>query len=294
MKKFVTTLFLLLNTICSFSQNKSELSFQLPALPDTLRTVEARFNFVVENYWCNFDFADTAYIDSRVAEEALVNYIDLLCRLPLQKSEQYLNGFLEKTAAEIKMQKYMNNTLRRYLVNYDSPMRNDALYIAAAKYLSSKALDEIDKFNAIQDLNLLTINPVGSIATNFLFTLPNGEEKELKSIESRYTIILFYNPGCRSCSQILEAVKCSESINDSLNKGETTLLALNAHDDSYMWREFISNTPDKWINGYDKGMKLISENIYDLRELPIFYLLDSGGKIMLKDAPFTTIEEFFK
>lgn len=107
-------------------------------------------------------------------------------------------------------------------------------------------------------------------------------------------MLLFYNPDCRSCSAVIDAVKQSSIINGSLESGRLKLLALCTQDDSPSWRRFAESSPVTWTNGYDKGMQLITESIYDLRVLPVFYLLDSNKEVLLKDVPFSKVEEYLK
>lgn len=285
---------LLLGSANCISQEKISRKFELPSIPDTLRTIESRFNYVVDNYWNRFDFSDTFQIETKETEEALVNYLDLISRLSAGKGQVHLADLMKKASANSLMQEYINKLARKYLVNYDSPMRNDLLYMGAAKYLARTATDETLKYNAIQDTTMLSLNQPGTKATEFQFTTPTGEIKRISDIQGKYTVLLFYNPDCKSCSQILEATKRSEIIHKSLEEEKTTLVAIYPQDDSYIWRKYIETVPDKWINGCDNGMTLISEVMYDLRVLPVFYLLDSNKKIVLKDVPLRTIEEFFK
>ena len=285
---------LLLGSANCISQEKTSRKFELPSIPDTLRTIESRFNYVVDNYWNRFDFSDTFHIETKETEEALVNYLDLISRLSVGKGQVHLADLMKKASANSLMQEYINKLARKYLVNYDSPMRNDLLYMGAAKYLARTATDETLKYNAIQDTTMLSLNLPGTKATEFQFTTPTGEIKRISDIQGKYTVLLFYNPDCKSCSQILEATKRSEIIHKALEEENTTLVAIYPQDDSYIWRKYIETVPDKWINGCDNGMTLISEVLYDLRVLPVFYLLDSNKEVVLKDVPLRTIEEFFK
>jgi hypothetical protein len=294
MKKTAAFIIFLCATICCHAQSKGELSFRLPQLPDSLQTVEQRFHFVVDNYWGNFDFSDTLYVNARVTEEALVNYIDLLMRLPHAKGKEYMHKFLARTSAGVEMQNYMGELLRRYLVNYDSPMRNEKLYLCVAEYLGKNAIDITVKYNAIHDLSLLALNPEGAVAADFKYTLASGEHKRMHMLEAPYTLLLFYNPDCRSCSTIIGAVRESSIINGMLESGRLKLLAMCTQDDSPSWRRFVASSSAGWTNGYDKGMQLISEGIYDLRVLPVFYLLDSNKEILLKDVPLSKIEVYLK
>lgn len=296
MKRLIFAILLLTAWATCYSQNGGPQQFRLPSVPDTIRTVEGRFNYVVGNYWANFNFSDTLFLEipERACEMALVNYADLLSRLPLAKSAPYLEYFLAKASANAAMQNHMAGLLRKYLVNYDSPLRNHELYICAAEYLKENALDEITRYNAMQDAHLLSLNPQGSVAADFTYFLPDSTVARMHGVESPYTLLFFYNPNCRSCQGIIEALKTSTAINGALETGALTLLAIYTQDDSPVWREFIKETPQGWTNGCDNGMKLISENIYDLRNLPVFYLLDSKKRILLKDLPLSQIEKHFK
>ncbi len=296
MKRLIFAILLLTAWATCYSQNGGPQQFRLPSVPDTIRTVEGRFNYVVGNYWTNFNFSDTLFLEipERACEMALVNYADLLSRLPLAKSAPYLEDFLAKASANAAMQNHMAGLLRKYLVNYDSPLRNHELYICAAEYLKENALDEITRYNAMQDAHLLSLNPQGSVAADFTYFLPDSTVARMHGVESPYTLLFFYNPNCRSCQGIIEALKTSTAINRALETGALTLLAIYTQDDSPVWREFIKETPQGWTNGCDNGMKLISESIYDLRNLPVFYLLDSKKRILLKDLPLSQIEKHFK
>lgn len=285
---------LLLGSANCFSQEKASRKFELPSIPDTLRTIESRFNYVVDNYWNRFDFSDTFRIETKETEETLVNYLDLISRLSAGKGQVHLADLMKKASANSLMQEYINKLARKYLVNYDSPMRNELLYVGAARYLAENATDPTLKYNAIQDTTMLSLNLPGTKATDFQFTTPTGEIKKISDVQGKYTVLLFYNPDCKSCSQILEATKESEIMHRALEEENTTLVAIYPQDDSYIWRKYIETVPDKWINGCDNGMTLISEVLYDLRVLPVFYLLDYNKEVVLKDVPLKTIEEFFK
>lgn len=285
---------LLLGSANCFSQEKVSRKFELPLIPDTLRTIESRFNYVVDHYWNRFDFSDTFRIETKETEEALVNYLDLISRLPVGKGQEHLADLMKKASVNSLVQEYINKLTRKYLVNYDSPMRNELLYVGGARYLAENATDPTLKYNAIQDTTMLSLNQPGTKATEFQFTTPTGEIKRISDIQGKYTVLLFYNPDCKSCSQILEATKESEIIHRALEEENTTLVAIYPQDDSYIWRKYLETVPDKWINGCDNGMTLISEVLYDLRVLPVFYLLDYNKEVVLKDVPLKTIEEFFK
>ena len=293
--RILIPLFLFL-TGTAFSQNMAGQQFSLPQIPDSLRTVEERFHYVVKNYWQSFSFTDTSYLQTgeRAVEEALVNYTDLLSRLPLEKSGEYLKDFLRKTSANAGVQNHMNGLLRKYLVNYDSPLRNHELYICAAEYLKEHAPDEITRYNAMQDASLLGRNPQGAKATDFAYMLPDKTMHNMYDVAAKYTLLFFYTPGCSSCTYVTSRLKGSEIVGNMVQQGALAVLAVCTQDDTPSWRRYLEDIPNNWINGCDKGMSLTVEGVYDLRVPPVLYLLDANKKILLKDVPFAQIEEYLK
>ena len=90
--------------------------FTLPAIPDTLQTVESRSSYLVAHYWDRFSFADSLQFMNQ--PEASVT----------------LNGFL-----------FFYNTLEKYLYDATSPMRNEALFIPVLqKMMASNKLNDDD------------------------------------------------------------------------------------------------------------------------------------------------------
>lgn len=296
MKARILILLLLFLAGPAFSQNMEGQQLSLPQIPDSLRTVEERFHYVVKNYWQSFSFTDTSYLQTgtRAVEEALVNYTDLLSRLPLEKSGEYLKEFLRKTSANAVVQNHMNGLLRKYLVNYDSPLRNHDLYICAAEYLKEHAPDEITRYNAMQDASLLGRNPQGAKATDFAYMLPDKTMHNMYDVAAKYTLLFFYTPGCSSCTYVTSQLKGSEIVGNMVQQGALAVLAVCTQDDTPSWRRYLEDIPNNWINGCDKGMFLTIEGVYDLRVPPVLYLLDANKKILLKDVPFAHIEEYLK
>ena len=296
MKARILILLLLFLAGPAFSQNMEGQQFSLPQIPDSLRTVEERFHYVVKNYWQSFSFTDTSYLQTgkRAVEEALVNYTDLLSRLPLEKSGEYLKEFLRKSSANAGVQNHMSGLLRKYLVNYDSPLRNHDLYICAAEYLKEHAPDEITRYNAMQDASLLGRNPQGAKATDFAYMLPDKTMHNMYDVAAKYTLLFFYTPGCSSCTYVTSQLKGSEIVGNMVQQGALAVLAVCTQDDTPSWRRYLEDIPNNWVNGCDKGMSLTINGVYDLRVPPVLYLLDANKKILLKDVPFAQIEEYLK
>lgn len=270
--------------------------FTLPEVPVMLQSPEDRLDFVVRHYWDCFDFTDTAYIHvPDVTEQALVDYMDLLVRVPSALSDSCLTGVLRQASQERRMLGYFASTLRRYLFDPNSPLRNEELYGPVGRFLASSPLvDEAVRSRAAHDLKLIGMNRVGSLAADFVYTLPSGAQKRMHDLRSPYTLLLFYNPDCHGCAETLAAMKASAVLNGADVARQVKILAFYPDEDHDIWMKHRNEIPDGWVNSYDKELVVLSEERYDLKAMPTLYLLDKDKKVLLKDASVKEIEDYFQ
>lgn len=275
---------------------KKELAFTLPEVPVMLQSAEDRLAFVIQHYWEHFDFKDTAYIHApEVTEQALVNYVDLLQRVPMEFSDSCLTKTLTAAGAEEKMFNYFAETLRRYLFDPNSPIRDEELYEPVGRFLATSPLvDEATQSRARHDLKLIGMNRVGALATDFVYTLPSGAQKRMHDLRSPYTLLLFYNPDCHGCAETLAAMKSSPVLNRPDMMKQIKILAFYPDEDKEVWDKHQDEIPSSWINSYDKDLTVLTKELYDLKAMPTLYLLDKDKKVLLKDVSVGTVEKYFE
>ena len=123
----------------SVNDDNKSLTFTLPEVPIMLQSPEDRLNFMVQHYWDHFNFKDTAYIHvPDITEQALVDYMDLLNRVPSSLSDSCLIRIMQQASQEKKMFGYFVEIFRRYLFDPNSPLRNEELYEPVCRFLSDR------------------------------------------------------------------------------------------------------------------------------------------------------------
>ncbi|WP_368350996.1 DUF5106 domain-containing protein, partial [Phocaeicola dorei] len=144
----------------SVNDDNKSLTFTLPEVPIMLQSPEDRLNFMVQHYWDHFNFKDTAYIHvPDITEQALVDYMDLLNRVPSSLSDSCLIRIMQQASQEKKMFGYFVEIFRRYLFDPNSPLRNEELYEPVCRFLSASSLtDEAARSRAQHDLKLIGMN----------------------------------------------------------------------------------------------------------------------------------------
>lgn len=298
---------LLVISLCCFScsgqqknestiEAKKERGFQLPEVPVMLDTPEARATFVCEHFWDNFDFADTAYIHlPDITEQAIVNFMDLMPRVPKELSEKAMVILYQKAAPHSPMLWHFWETMSRYWKDANSPVRNEEMFIRLCKSVESvPQVEEVLKQRASFARRLAEKNRVGQSAIDFTYTLASGKQGRMYGLKADYTLLFFYNPDCHTCMEIKNAMKQSSRLKEWVSSGKMKVLTLYPDEDVALWRSHLNELSNEWVNGYDKGQVLTHELLYDLSAIPSFYLLDKDKKVLLKDVDWNQVMQFFE
>lgn len=278
----------------STSVQKKELKFIMPIVPDELVVPLDRANYLVIHYWDNFDFSDTAYIHlPSITEQAMADYIEILPHANKDTASNSIKNTLIKAEINNDMRSYFLDIYNKYLYDPNSPLRNEEFYIPVLSYiLESEKTNETDKERADFKLKMLLKNRIGEKATNFTYTLASGKTGTLYDIKSEYTIVLFYNPDCHACAELIKAIKGSNIINEKLENKSITILSFYPDADLEIWKKHLNDIPSLWINGYDKKQIVQNKRLYDLKAIPTLYLLDSNKQIILKDVDFYVLQKW--
>ncbi len=307
--KFYAVLFLLILTSCKESRkneqpvkstlqhNTKNIVFVLPEIPAMLTTNEQRTHFLATHYWNNYPFADTTLLNSSFDfEQIWANYINLLLCVDTKTAAESLKKTLKKASESKQVFTQFIEMSEKYLYDPNSPTRREELYIPVLEtMIKSKVLTDTEKIRPQNLLKLAMKNRIGQRALNFTFTKQSGQTQTLYSVQAGYTLLLFYEPDCNSCTQAISELQQLETINAYTQNGTLKVLAIYADEEEMeAWKKQLPSMPDKWTVGYDKGMIIKSNNLYDLKASPTMYLLDENKKVLLKDVTTVWIEKFLQ
>lgn len=280
----------------AIEQTVKKRGFQFPEIPVMLTDPDQRAIFVANHYWDHFDFRDTVYIHlPDITEQAAVNFMDLLQRIPQEEALSAVRKLAEKASAEPVMLKYFWDTLYRYWHDPNSPMKNEDMFILLCKGMEqTPQVGEYLMARAAYFRKMAEKNRTGMKAADFVYTLASGKQGRLHGIKADYTLVFFYDPDCETCSEIKQMMKASQLLEGMTASGQMKVLTIYPETDIDLWKERLYEMSDKWINGYDKGQVLTLEQRYDLSSIPSFYLLDKDKKVVLKDADWSQVLHFFE
>lgn len=262
-------------------------AFPYPAMPDTLRTVPERAQYLMRHYWDGIDFGDTTLIQRQnVTEIGFVNFIDLLPRVDSVFAAEGVAAFGRRVYSEgvpHTVRAYYADLASRYLDSQDSPMRNERSYIMLLEALASAVCntDNVTADGYRYLVSNLRKNQTGHRAADFKLVDRKGNRRTLYGLESEYTVLFFYDPDCDNCHRI-----AAQLANEPLLVSDQRIkvLAIYADADTDAWKAHSAPFPQTWTDGHSPDGEVASRQIYFIRSFPSIYLLDSQKRVILKDV----------
>ena len=287
-------IYILLLWATTASVCEAQRTFEMAEIPSSLTKPAERAIYLVNHYWDKFDFRDTAYIhEPRITEQAFVNYLDLANHVPADTMKLSIKCLTRQAERDSLMLQYFAELMEKYLYSADSPLKNEELLIPALECLATSAiLSDVDRLRPAYLLELVGKNRKGTRAANFSGKLSNGENIDLYGLKHSYTLLLFYDPDCQDCRELIRRLASSPLIDKLIKSGRLALLAVYPDKDAEAWNAYSSLIPEEWPNVYDPDLTIKNEELYDLKATPLLYLLDAEKKVLLKDATLPQVEAF--
>lgn len=195
----------------------------------------------------------------------------------------FLNG-MKRDARALSM---VDSLANLYLNNPASPVRDENGYIAYLEsLLSLDSIPENIREIGEESLRIAMLNRPGTLATDFRYLDRNGTKHSLHETIAEELLLVFYDPECTHCSEILESIAQDSNISESIATGKMKVLAIYAEGKRDVWEKTKMEMPLQWIVGYDLS-DILDNDLYDLPAMPTIYLLDKNKKVKIKDAMIT-------
>lgn len=265
-------------------------SYSLPQLPSMITDEQGAKEYLMLNYWDNFDFADTSLIGKDSTEIFFSRYISLLDGS--EAAQNGLDSFLKKITSSVGNQYYYISLFQKYFDHPNSPVRDESRYIEVLqRFLLQKGVDSLLYARCSGDLQIALKNRPGDMAEDIpLLIKGQGRDKKssLYNVDGEYLLLYFNNPDCYECARTTAFL--TDGIGELLDSVGVKILSVYTGEDAQLWRQTIY--PNSWICGYDYTRAVDNLGVYHLKAIPTIYLLDSSKRVILKDCTPDRLFEF--
>lgn len=263
-------------------------------------------DYVLAHFWDSF-LADTlssfrcdssyiAGVEQKLFATQLASYLSILETVPLEKAKGSISSFFSK------IEKYQHSVpasnlfdivceaVEYYLYDPNSEIRDEDLYLPfiTGRCASSLTPDSL-RVSLGFAARMCTLNQKGTKAADFRFVDASGRIHSLYGEKAPATILVFVNPGCHACEELVDPLGAPEIV-QLTESGLLKIIGVYIDEDIAAWKAESGSLPAHWINGYDPDFIIRKDLIYGVRAIPSIYLLDEDKTVILKDAP---VEKLF-
>jgi len=251
--------------------------------PDSLKWV-MNYNFMVAHYWDNFNFSQPGLIRSPLIDSRLdVYFKNTLLQIP----DSFLRptfALIEKSKANEEMYRYISlNRLNDAITS--EVMGMDKMFVAIAEkyflngmgaWLDSTALAKVKEKVRVTKPNL-----IGNLAPELKLPDSEGMFYSLRQMNSKYTILLFWEPNCSHCKKTVPQLY--KDLYLPLKDKGIDIYAVCTQNKKEEWMKAIAEYKIyDWTNVWDPSVTSNFHSLYDVFSTPVIYILDQTKHIIAK------------
>ncbi len=301
---FVVCIFIvsLLTMACSSKGNSSgdntsldstSMELPLPNVPKNLVTPTDRAQYILLHFWDKMNFRDTIRShDKEFMERNFVNFLSLFPHANFEDLSPAVKNLLQQSFKDQQSFDIIEDLAEKYLFDAGSPMRGENYYIIfLEETLKLPHLQKDKRLRPESQLKTVMKNRPGSKATNFTYLTREGKRSTLYNTKANMLMLVFYDPECSHCTDILKSLDESIIINEVIELGDLSVLAVYTEGKRDVWDSTKASMPKNWTVAIDES-SIVDKGLYDLPAMPIIYLLDSDKNVLLKDPTEETLESY--
>ncbi|MFR1272982.1 MAG: DUF5106 domain-containing protein [Parabacteroides merdae] len=262
--------------------------FVMPDIPQGLTEPEKRAGYLAIHYWDNLNPPLLrAAEDSLTMEQAYVDFLTIIPEVEKTVADKAVYNLLEKSRITKEAYAFVLELATKYLYEADSPLENEEMLLPYLQYAADSArADDYIRMRADFLLERVQKNRPGAKASDFQYITRDNKKRNLWSVKAEKLLLIFYDPECQHCMEIISQIIHDSDISDRLNNGKLKILAIYTEGNENVWEANKNRLPANWSVGKDIS-GIIDNELYDLKAMPTLYLLDKDKQVLMKDLDIT-------
>ena len=265
------------------------------------------YNYFKSHFWDGVNLWDGRLAYTPFFEEKLDKYFNQLV-VPhpdtVIKEIDRILGFasISEEMSRFLLVKFINRYLNQKY------MWEDAVFVHLyEKYFSQKTypwLNEAGKKTITERAYSLMANILGAPASDIELNDLNNKPASLYNIKAPYTIVVFWDPTCGHCKEVLPKLDSFYRAKWKADGLKFFAVAKETEGTKADWLKFIKdNKITGWTHVYyskaadksrtDNGIPGYSQ-LYDVQSFPTLYLLDKDKRIIAKKLTYQQLDEIIQ
>jgi hypothetical protein len=257
--------------------------FEYPTPPDTMINLNARANYIVENFWKPMDFKSKSTVDQNALNHAFEVYTTAMRFADEAKVEESVKKLIANISKSQAMSLQFAKGAEEALYSDRATIWNDRLFlIFLDNVLNNKHIKKERKLR-YQDLrNKISNTLQGTVPPEFDYKTPEGKTAHY-SPNGVITVIEFGDPDCMDCRMAKLRMDTDVTFSTLVDKGKVNVLFIDTTADEG-WQDKLKTYPSTWHVGASEDV----DEIYDIRHSPTIYVIDREGNVAAKHIDVDT------
>lgn len=263
---------------------------EAPLNPDGTKDSTFAWRYGKLHYFDNVDFKDERMLRTNLYDTKVKNYLKIyVTKMPdsLMKGVDFI---IDKSMVYSKAFQYITvMLLNEYATS--KIMGFDAVYVHIVdKYYSGgKAfwLDDVGLYRIQAQADKVRPTLLGKKGQPLVLQDVNGNDIPLYSVNSRFTVVIFWSPDCGHCKKEMPKVEAAYPELKSLG---AEVYAVYSEEEFDKWKKWLTEHPYPWINVANSKGNEAFQLKYNVDMTPLIFLLDHdkvifGKKINIDQVP---------
>ena len=259
--------------------------FEYPVAPEELEGLTEKTDYLMKNFWNNFDFKSSKAVDQHALNDAFETYCSFMPHANESVVIKSVDELIKKLKKNPTLSLQFTKAAEEVLYGPRSRMWIDQIYVKFLENLiSNKKIEQSKKAKYADQLSLLKGSMNGAKAYSFGYVTLDGARKQFHP-KTKYTLLVFGSPDCDDCKFAKLQMDINSVLNDLLNDKKLQVYFIIAEsDDDDTLLKMTKDYPSKW----EIGQSPDAEDHYDLRATPAIYVLAQDGEIIAKNVNVDT------
>lgn len=258
---------------------QTDTYFPYPIIPDSISDLQGRSDYLIAHFW---DFCDLkkAFNNKQKMGEAFRQYLEFMPYSTARKAHKSIAVLLKNIEKQPNDVLFLAQKAEEFVHSDTSEMYSDELFLPFAKaVVDNKRINAAERQKYEKMVNVLLLTQKGMTAPSFRYVDRNGVAKTFEPDSSEVTLLFFVDPECSDCilarSRLYADIKASNFVKDKVMR----IIVINTGENNDAWKEAAARYPAEWEVGVSQGL----DDIYDIKFVPSFYVIDDENIIQLKN-----------
>ena len=260
--------------------------FEYPYPPESITDFEERVNYIVSHFWESVDLSKPIR-DTVAFEAALRDYVDFFRYAHREVVFSSIKDFMYKAQSNTSNTVLIMEMAERALFGLNMVYWSDEVYLEFCRmFIDSKKVKQEQKIRYIDQVKRIENTLQDCVPVDFTAITPDKHKLKLSSI-SGWVLIYFNEPDCFDCTITRLRLNTNQVISDYVEYGQLTVLAVYPGEWSQQWVEDANSMPKEWTYGCCESI----DELYDIRFIPSFYLLNREHKLVGKNLTLEDVQQ---